>query len=609
MPTTDATVIGHRYRLLNQLGAGGMGTVWRAHDILLDREVAVKEVVVPHHLSDVERQTLQARTMREARTAARLDDPAVVSVYDVVNDGVRPWIVMELLHGRTLAQTIRAQGYLSPPYVAAVGLSVLRGLRAAHGAGILHRDVKPSNVILADDGRIVLTDFGVAIVEGDPSLTTSGMLIGSPSFLPPEVARGERSGPPSDLWSLGATLYAAIQGVPPFERGGALATITAAITEPHAPPDRATPALRAAIDGLLVKDPARRMGAPAVAQLLRAAAAGATTSAAGASAAGVGPAPGTAPTTAPLQAGPKLAAAAPALTGRSLPSDHPSAPFTPPPAYRSERLPSVGRLPTRGPDDPPAAGRRRSRLLDVTLAAAALVLAVVVGLMALADRGSDPTAQPRTGEVPVPGSTQGEPAPGGGVPAAPSQGVSGTPAQSPEASEPVASATDSSEPSDSAPTAPESDPPAEEPAAGTAPAGFRLHDDPTGFSVAVPDGWTVERESTYVDFEDPASGRYLRVDQTNQPKGDPYADWVAQEEIVSQRLTNYDLIRIDALDYRGWEAADWEFTYGTSGTHVLNRNVLTGPMAYALYWSVPATQWEQSQQLFEVFAATFVPAA
>lgn len=614
-PNTDATVIGHRYRLLSQLGAGGMGTVWRAYDILLDREVAVKEVVVPHHLNDSERLTLQARTMREARTAARLDDPSVVSVYDVVDDGARPWIVMELLHGRTLAQTIRAQGYLSSPYVAAVGLSVLRALRAAHGAGILHRDVKPSNVILADDGRIVLTDFGVAIVEGDPSLTTSGMLIGSPSYLPPEVARGERSGPAADLWSLGATLYAAVQGAPPFERGGALATITAAITEAHLPPDRATPALATVIDGLLRKDPSARMTAPAAAQLLRSAAAGAVARGLGSVPAALTSRHATVYTESPGASAPPAASldgvrsAGVSSAGlpppvAPLPADHPSAPFSPPAEWRSG--------PALAGSSAVRRGRTRTLVLGATLAVVAIAIGIVVGIMTLTGGEGDPTAQggPVAGEGTTLAATSGAPAGDNGTSPRPSQ-TSGDPSTSPSVTAPVPDPTVSTEPSVSVSTPPEPPPsaPAEEPADGTVPSGFRLHEDPTGFSIAVPEGWTTERVSTYVDFEDPASGRYLRVDQTTQPKGDPVADWIAQEQVVSQRLPNYQLIGIEGLDYRGWAAADWEFTYGASGTHVLNRNVLTGPMAYALYWSVPSGEWDQSQQLFDVFADTFVPKA
>ena len=271
-----ARKVGGRYRLLIALGAGGMGTVWRAYDELLGREVAVKEVRLPDGLGDEDREILLARTMREARTAAQLDEVHVVRVYDVVEDDHRPWIVMELVEGTSLGQRVRVDGPLPSAVVAQIGLSVLSALAAAHAAGILHRDVKPSNVVLAEDGQVVLTDFGVATADGDVTLTATGMLIGSPSYLSPERARGQPGGPPSDLWSLGATLYAAVEGRPPFERGDALSTITAAIVEPHDPPTRASPDLAHAIDGLLAKEPADRLGPAEAEAILQAAAVGST---------------------------------------------------------------------------------------------------------------------------------------------------------------------------------------------------------------------------------------------------------------------------------------------------------------------------------------------
>lgn len=207
-------VIAGRYRLLSPLGEGGMGTVWRARDEVLHREVAVKEVRAPAGLpaSDVER--MYARLEREAWAAARVANRNVVTVYDVAMEGGRPWIVMELVRGLSLADQLDAEGPLPPQRAAHIGAEVLAALRAAHSAGVLHRDVKPANVLLANDGRVVLTDFGIATVEGSSALTMTGEVIGSPEFLAPERALGRTPGPESDLWSLGVLLYAAVEATP-----------------------------------------------------------------------------------------------------------------------------------------------------------------------------------------------------------------------------------------------------------------------------------------------------------------------------------------------------------------------------------------------------------
>src|SRR3954466_11529387 len=193
--------VGDRYELLSRLGQGGMGTVWRAHDELLDRDVAVKEVLLPPEMSEAERDQRHARTIREARSAARLSHPGVVTVHDVVEHEGRPWIVMELVHAPSLQSVIEAGGPLAPLRVADLGRQVLAALRTAHAAGIVHRDVKPSNVLIADD-RAVVTDFGIAALEGDATLTGTGVLIGSPAYIAPERARGNDSGPSGDLWAL-----------------------------------------------------------------------------------------------------------------------------------------------------------------------------------------------------------------------------------------------------------------------------------------------------------------------------------------------------------------------------------------------------------------------
>ncbi|MFE9772488.1 protein kinase [Streptomyces sp. NPDC005931] len=265
-------LIAGRYRLLSKLGYGGMGTVWRAKDETVDREVAVKEPRVPDHLPEREQANAFERMRREARAAARLDHPAVVDVHDVAIVDGRPWIVMELVQGRSLGGVLQEEGTLSAREAARVGLEVLGALEAAHAAGILHRDVKPDNVLLGRYDRVVLTDFGIAQIEGETNLTDTGGFVGSPEYIAPERVLGQRPGPASDLWSLGVVLYAATEGVSPFRRSNTPATLQSVLNATPAPPASAQGPLAEAINGLLQKDPARRPNAAQVRALLEAAA-------------------------------------------------------------------------------------------------------------------------------------------------------------------------------------------------------------------------------------------------------------------------------------------------------------------------------------------------
>jgi eukaryotic-like serine/threonine-protein kinase len=266
-------VIAGRYRLLSPLGEGGMGTVWRARDEVLHREVAVKEVHAPAGLPRADVERLYTRLEREAWATARISDRNVVTVYDVATEDGRPWIVMELVRGLSLADALDAEGPMPPRRAAHIGAEVLSALRAAHDAGVLHRDVKPANVLLANDGRVVLTDFGIATVEGSSALTMTGEVIGSPEFLAPERALGRTPGPESDLWSLGVLLYAAVEGSSPFRQDTPLSTLRAVVDEELPPPRRAG-TLAPVIEGLLRKDPAERLPAERAEQDLRMVAAG-----------------------------------------------------------------------------------------------------------------------------------------------------------------------------------------------------------------------------------------------------------------------------------------------------------------------------------------------
>ncbi|MEU8179211.1 serine/threonine protein kinase [Micromonospora sp. NPDC049044] len=260
-----------RYDVVGLLGQGGMGRVWKARDRMLQRDVAIKEIVPPPGLTNEARQELRIRSLREARAIARLDHVNVVRVFDVLlsADG-DPQIVMEYVPSRSLHDAISTDGPIPPVRAAAIGLAVLGALRAAHRAGIMHRDVKPANILLGADGRIVLTDFGLATAVEDVNLTLSGVVLGSPAYVSPERAMRGTVGPEGDFWSLGATLYAAVEGQSPYARPSSLMSLTALVTEPPPTARHAGP-LAPVVAGLLRKDPAERMDADTAERLLRSA--------------------------------------------------------------------------------------------------------------------------------------------------------------------------------------------------------------------------------------------------------------------------------------------------------------------------------------------------
>ncbi|MGP9019106.1 serine/threonine-protein kinase [Streptomyces sp. BR1] len=251
-----------RYRLGDTIGRGGMGKVWRAHDEVLHRTVAVKELTAALYVAEADRVVLHARTQKEARAAARITHPGVVTVHDVLDHDNRPWIVMQYVDGPSLADAVKAAetGRIDAREAARIGLHVLGALRAAHAAGVLHRDVKPGNVLLARDARVLLTDFGIAAIEGDSTITRTGELVGSIDYLAPERVRGGQPGPASDLWSLGATLYTAVQGESPFRRSSPISTMQAVVNE-EPPPATYAGALAPVITALLRKDPEDRPSA------------------------------------------------------------------------------------------------------------------------------------------------------------------------------------------------------------------------------------------------------------------------------------------------------------------------------------------------------------
>ncbi|MEU3663002.1 serine/threonine-protein kinase [Streptomyces sp. NPDC032940] len=401
-PGSERVVAG-RYRLLSPLGEGGMGTVWRARDEVLHREVAVKEVRAPAGLPDAEVRRMYARLEREARSAARVAHRNVVTVYDVATDGGRPWIVMELVRGLSLADLLDAEGPLEPRRAARVGAEVLAALRAAHAAGVLHRDVKPANVLLADDGRVVLTDFGIATLEGSSALTMTGEVVGSPEYLAPERALGRTPGPESDLWSLGVLLYAAVEGASPFRQDTPLSTLRAVVDEELPPPRRAG-ALAPVVEGLLRKDPAWRLSAERAERDLRLVGAGGTP-------AGDGEGP-------PLAQTAPAGAYDPTVVARS-------GPVSPTPPMPVPVTPD-------GPG-PPASGHREGRARAVLVVGLAVLALALAGLTyVLLDRSDGGGGARGSGASGTPGAGSTAPSRDDGAEPSPSAGSgSGGPGSSP----------------------------------------------------------------------------------------------------------------------------------------------------------------------------------
>ncbi|MEV4140433.1 serine/threonine-protein kinase [Dactylosporangium sp. NPDC049742] len=619
--TQSTSLIAERYRLIESLGAGGMGRVWLARDEMLRRDVAIKEVIPPEGLTAEEREELRLRTLREARAAARLNDANVVRIYDVVQTEQAPWIVMEYVPSRSLHQVITDDGPLPPERVAQIGLAVLNALKAAHAAGVLHRDVKPGNVLLADTGRVVLTDFGLAVFEGgDGAVTRPGLILGSPQYISPERAREGTSGPESDLWSLGATLYAAVEGRSPYARSTTYATLTALATEDPDPPTRAG-VLKPVLNALLRKDPKARAAVAETERLLQRAASGE-----GRAWSWTLPAlPRPRRSREGHPSGLRSSSSGPSR-GSSHPlgggSPRPEAPVSSPPAGLDQDSPAqvaedaaaridfpgkargsapVGAgLYSRGAVPAPVVvpvsddvatvppGQHRGRWIAAVLVALALLVGAVI---LIADSGDDPpqtlpTGAQATGLGAGP-ATSGAAGPASGSPAASaSPDVRGT-------------------------------------FGGTVmdlPAGFHWETDAKyGWAVAVPDGWvrTVKKPSypSMISFVDPLDGRWeVAIDTSfNPPKGDPAADWREQEaaRLKDGMYPGYEQVGIGTVNFRdGWACADWQWRYtAPSGRlHISNMGCRVNPgRGHAIYWQTPDAQWEDSATVnkFNIIKVSF----
>lgn len=329
-------LIAGRYQLVDRIGQGGMGRVWRGLDQqLFGREVAVKEILFPPGIEDDDRAALLRRFTGEARAAVTLSHPGIITIHDVVEHHGAPVIVMELIRGESLAAAIRSRGRLPVQRVAEIGAAVLDALAEAHAARIIHRDIKPDNVLLTKD-RVVLTDFGIAhLADTTTKLSHSGIVIGTPQYMPPEQLEGKRPTPANDLWALGATLYHAVEGHPPFDAEGLHALAVAVFTRPHRPPVHAGP-LAPVLDALLTKDPAQRVSAAEAARMLASVLSPSAPRADESTGHGTGHEAAPTPTPDPR--------ATPVPAPEASPEQHPSAPSAPeqaPTAETAPRTPTV----------------------------------------------------------------------------------------------------------------------------------------------------------------------------------------------------------------------------------------------------------------------------
>ncbi|WP_326767281.1 protein kinase [Streptomyces sp. NBC_01591] len=636
----DGRLLAGRYRLGEVLGRGGMGTVWRAVDETLGRTVAVKELRFPSAIDDDEKRRLITRTLREAKAIARIRNNGAVTVYDVVDEDDRPWIVMELIEGKSLAEAVREDGVLTPKRAAEVGLAILDVLRSAHREGILHRDVKPSNVLIAEDGRVVLTDFGIAQVEGDPSVTSTGMLVGAPSYISPERARGHKPGPPADLWSLGGLLYASVEGSPPYDKGSAIATLTAVMTEPLGPPKNAGP-LEEVIYGLLAKDPEQRLDEAGARALLNdvihapekpdpvvpppadATQVMALPKAPAEPRAKATPKPaeqgeGTRDRLRGALRSVRNAKAAPAV-GAGAAAASTTAP--PPPSAPPSGSPSAGdagakpakpataaataAVPPPRPATSPTAPPRAS-ITDVvprrTLAiiAAVIVLAVIGTVLALTVGGGDKNNAGNEGGK-GDKSTSAGPSTATGGSAETDSGSSSGKDQGKDQDQNGNQGQGQDEgkgKTDKESGGSKGDKPED-----ALPAGFKLVTNKRfHFSMAMPEKFRFDRTSgidSGAIYNVDGGFPRIQVDYTDSPGGDAAAAWNAAKAAVAASSNGYHHLGINKVQYNGYPSvADWQFERTQHGqrVHVLNRGFkVDGKHGYAIMISCKAGEWDSKE--------------
>ncbi|MFF3936118.1 serine/threonine-protein kinase [Streptomyces phaeofaciens] len=543
----DFRVIAGRYRLEARLGRGGMGVVWRATDQLLGRRVAVKELIQDDTLSAEQARGRRDRTLREARAVAQLSHPHIIVVHDVVEDGERPYIVMELIDGGSLADRIAEHGPIGPDEVARIGIALLGALRAAHTAGVLHRDIKPANVLLDGDGdRVVLTDFGIAQVAGATTLTETGSFVGSPEYTAPERMSGASTGPESDLWSLGALLCTALSGESPFRRDSLGGILHAVVFAEIRTPAQAAPLLPV-VRGLLERDPERRLGAAEAERLLRAF----------------------------------------RETGR-----------TPPPAA-SGYTPTRADLPRTAPLRPTDARERSTRgVLVAALLVAAVAGAGVSAAALLVNRDGDGGGGSPTSSAPreTTGAASGPTGSG-----AAGDTASATP---PPSATPSRSATRTSDAASSGSAAPASD---DRP---SAPSGYRVADDPAGFSLAVPDDFTRAPQGERVFYLSPGEVFRLGIKIDDPEPGGPLG--VLRRAAAKGPDTNpgYHDGRVTETAHAGNPAALWEFTWNgfsaaEGARHTYDLCWEANGRLYDVWVSAPVGKVREAREYFDVAIDTF----
>ncbi|MER6917302.1 serine/threonine-protein kinase [Streptomyces sp. NPDC000594] len=563
--TGAGLLLAGRYRLGESIGRGGMGRVWRADDEVLNRVVAIKELTAGMYASEADRTVLHARTRKEARAAARISHPGVVTVHDVLDHDQRPWIVMQYVDGPSLADAVKASGRVPAVEAARIGLQVLRALDAAHTAGVLHRDVKPANILLGADGRSLITDFGIAAIEGDATITRTGEIVGSIDYLAPERVRGGDPGPASDLWSLGATLYTAVEGESPFRRSSPLTTMQAVVTDEPRPPQYAGP-LTPVILALLDKDPARRPSGARAEEMFRAVTEGRE--------------PDTATTVEPLAAPTvTMPAGSPAPPAASAhPSSAPAGSLATPGGYTGTVAAGGASATTVSSDSPPA-GRRGGKRRAMALAAVAVVLVALTGIgthyavqnardKAPVAGGREENAEPTTGRSPGATVRDSGDSPGNGVGGGDGDGGDG--------GDPVL------------------------------PEGWQRVQDPAGFSLLLPQGWTRTKVGEQIDYSPDNGLHRLRIGIDREPDFDsPYRHLLDLDANLREKLPDYQRIRLDRVVYRDQtKAARWEFAW-------TEKRPFPGPrkavdlayyddqgVEYALYLDGPAADWKTTLRQF-----------
>ncbi|GGJ93096.1 hypothetical protein GCM10010123_23690 [Pilimelia anulata] len=643
MSPAQSQIVADRYRLVEPLGQGGMGRVWMARDELLHRDVAIKELIPPSGLTEDERQEMRERTLREARAIARFNHPNVVRIFDILRTNGDPWIVMEYVASRSLQDVIGQDGPLSVERTADIGMGMLAALRAAHRAGVVHRDVKPGNVLLGNDGRVVLTDFGLATVPGDPVVTRTGLVLGSPAYIAPERAHDGTAGPEADLWSLGATLYAAVEGQSPYSRPSAIATLAALATEPPAPARRAGP-LKPVLNGLLRKDPVQRIDAEAAERLLRRAVGrkqrtslsmlpgvrrtvGDRTTALPAVEPRLPAARTPAPTEPPattdgapttmLGGAPAAArglvvdrSAAPESAGTTVIGDAPAGPPAPAPrtggADKGKRPAGKGgkkgrksgnrKPPPAGPPapppeppaPPPSFGARLGR--RVAVGGELVVLAGRAAATAVRRRPVAAVAVVVVVAVLAVAAVlllRPDSGPGArpGAPGTPQATATGGPSGGPTGTPGASTA-----------------PPA---TALPVPAGWTTYRG-RGYSLAIPAGMSRQSEGEVTLLRETGGAyRFVRIQELDSRVTDPVAYW--QREIPRQRAQygGYRELGVRRVDFRSG-AADWEFTYEDNGrNHVIHRVFTTGGRSYTLMWLAADRLWPQNRTGLDIMAGSF----